>query len=136
MKKLTLSANKENLSKLTDFLDEFLNPYDVMPKTQIQLELAVEEIFVNICSYAYAESGGTVNISFEILPEPFSLRITFEDTGKPYNPLARTDPDITLEAEKRQIGGLGVFLVKQVMDKCDYEYKNKTNVFSIEKHLN
>ena len=135
MKKITLNSDKENLTVLNDFMNDYLKDYEISHKIIIQLELAVEEIFVNICSYAFDSANENICVCFDVLQNPLTLQITFEDSGKPYNPLMRSDPDITLDAEKRKVGGLGVFIVKQVMDDCDYKFENSKNIFTVKKRL-
>ena len=124
---ITLDATKENLTEALGFVDAFLESADCPMKTQMQLDIAVEELFVNIASYAYPEGKGTAVLRIGT-PEPESVEITFIDSGIPYNPLAKKDPDVSLSAEERQIGGLGIFMVKKSMDAMDYEYKDGQNV--------
>ena len=101
-----------------------------------KLDIAVEEIFVNIAHYAYAPDEGEVVIELERLPlEPNIISIKFTDWGVPYDPLAKPDPDITLGAEERQIGGLGIFIVKNTMDDMKYEYKDRHNILTIRKNF-
>ena len=102
----------------------------------MQLDIAVEELFVNIANYAYVPDTGKATIRLEINEEPLSVSITFIDNGVPYDPLAKADPDITLSAEERAIGGLGIFMVKKSMDDMFYEYKDSQNVLTIVKKLN
>ena len=101
----------------------------------MKIELAVEEIFVNIASYAYAPDTGDVRIRMEFFEEPRAVGITFIDSGIPYNPLAKEDPAVQLSADERQVGGLGIFLTKKSMDEMSYEYKNGQNVLSMKKQL-
>ena len=102
-------------------------------KTLMQTELAVEEIFVNIAHYAYAPDGGYAEIGVKI--DDGKAIITFEDAGKAYDPLAASDPDLTLSAEDRKIGGLGVFITKNLMDAVNYRYENGKNILTLEKTL-
>ena len=104
-------------------------------KAQMQVDVAVEEIFVNVASYAYAPGVGNVTIRVEIPDNPRTVVITFIDNGVPYDPLAKADPDVTLSAEERGIGGLGIFMVKKSMDDMVYEYKNGQNILSIKKAI-
>ena len=99
----------------------------------MQINLAVEEIFVNIASYAYRPETGKATVRFEVSEEPVTVTITFLDHGVPYDPLARQDPDVTLPAEERDIGGLGIFLTKQIMDDVSYEYCRGQNILRIKK---
>ena len=102
-------------------------------KSQTQIDLSVEEIFVNIASYAYREEPGKAEVSVEC--NNGEITIVFKDNGKPYNPLEKPDPDVTLSAEEREIGGLGIFLVKKNMDDVSYEYKNDQNILTIKKKI-
>ena len=129
MAKLELKAEVGGLERVTAFIDEQLEAADCPVKTQMQIELAVEEIFVNIANYAYPPGEGVVSISAEIAGG--TAVITFEDKGVPYDPLEKTDPDINLSAEQREIGGLGIFMVKKSMDDVRYEYRDGMNILTL-----
>lgn len=132
MQKLTVEARRENLEQVIAFVDAFLEQCDWPMKAQMQIELCVEEIFVNIASYAYG--SGTGDAEIRISERGGTVTITFLDSGAPYNPLLKVDPDTTLSAEKRQIGGLGIFLVKKSMDAVGYRRKGGKNVFTMKKN--
>lgn len=132
---LTVEATDENLDRVIGFVEEALEQYDCPMKAMMQVDLCVEEIYVNIAHYAYAPEVGPATIQVDVEPEPLSVTITFVDQGIPYDPLAKEDPDVTLSAEERRIGGLGVFLVKKNMDDVKYEYKDGSNVLTISKKL-
>ena len=104
-------------------------------KSQMQIDLAVEEIFVNIAKYAYMPDRGRAIVRVEVSDEPIQVRITFIDHGKPYDPLAKDDPDISLSADDRPIGGLGIFMAKQSMDDIKYEYKDGSNILTLIKNI-
>ena len=129
-----LEATAENLNVINAMIDEQLEAADCPMKTQMQIDLAVEEIFVNIVLYAYAPDTGTAAVSFDITEDRVA-RIIFEDSGVPYDPLAKEDPDVTLSANERQIGGLGIFMVKKTMDSVSYEYSEGKNILTLEKRL-
>ena len=135
MKELTLEARVDSLPQVLAFVDEYLESLDCSMKVQMQIDVAVEEIYVNVASYAYAPETGNVTITLETADAPRSVTITFTDSGVPYDPLAKEDPDVTLSAEERKIGGLGIYMVKKTMDSMTYEYKNKQNVLTITKNL-
>lgn len=135
MNELTLEAKTENLDKVLSFVDEHLEEQECPMKTQMQIDIAVEELFVNIAHYAYSPEVGPVTIRVEVQKEPLAVTITFIDHGIPYDPLAKEDPDITLSAEERQIGGLGIFMVKKSMDDIAYEYKDGQNILYIKKKI-
>ncbi|MGN0280147.1 MAG: ATP-binding protein [Lachnospiraceae bacterium] len=135
MSELTLEAKTENLDKVLSFVDGHLEEQECPMKTQMQIDIAVEELFVNIAHYAYNPEVGPVTIRVEVQKEPLAVTITFIDHGVPYDPLAKEDPDITLSAEERQIGGLGIFMVKKSMDDIAYEYKDGQNILYIKKKI-
>ena len=135
MNELVMAAKRENLPKAQAFIDELLEGALCPPLTQTAIDVAVEEIFVNIASYAYSPESGPVTIRLELHEEPHSIEISFIDHGKPYNPLAKPDPDTTLSVRQRKKGGLGIYMVKQSMDRVNYEYKEGENILTIEKLL-
>lgn len=135
MKRLTVEALTENLENVLTFIDKELEGVGCSMKIQAQIDIAVEEIFVNIAHYAYEEKAGTAVVFIEITEEPLSAVITFTDSGIPYDPLKKADPDITLSAEERKIGGLGIYMVKKSMDSVDYKYKDGKNILKITKNL-
>ena len=132
---LTIEADAENLQKVMDFINERLEHTDCPPKAQMQLDLAVEEIFVNIANYAYSPNRGSATVRVEVSGDPVTVTITFIDSGVPYDPLKRSDPDVTLSAEEREIGGLGIFLTKKIMDEVNYEYVEGKNILRIKKNI-
>ena len=135
MSELTVPAKAENLDQVMGFVDAEIEKYDCPPKAQMQIDIAVEELFINIANYAYAPDEGEATIRVEIDNDNPAVTITFIDQGVPYDPLAKADPDVTLSAEEREIGGLGIFMVKKSMDDMKYEYKDGSNVLSIKKNL-
>lgn len=135
MRELDIEAKVENLSAVLAFVDEQLEAADCSMKIQMQIDIAVEEIFVNIANYAYKPEVGGATVRVEIQPDPPAVDITFIDHGIPYDPLAKADPDVTLSAEERQIGGLGIFMVKKSMDDVKYEYIDGHNILTIKKGL-
>lgn len=135
MNELTVEANTEKLEDVLDFVNRELESVGCSIKIQTQIDIAVEELFVNIAHYAYEDKVGSVEIRIEIIEKPLSAVITFLDSGIPYDPLKKADPDITLSAEERNIGGLGIYMVKKSMDSINYEYKDGRNVLCIKKIL-
>ena len=135
MSELNIEAKTENLDKVLAFVDQHLEERGCAVQVQMQIDVAVEELFVNIAQYAYAPDIGVVTIRVELEEAPSVVVITFIDKGIPYNPLAKEDPDITLSAEERQIGGLGIYMVKKSMDDMSYEYKDGQNILQIKKQL-
>lgn len=132
---LTLKATAENLHEVLDFVDANLEKIDCPMKSQMQMNLAVEEIFINIANYAYAPNKGNATVRIEVGDDPVTVTITFMDRGVPYDPLKRSDPDVTAPADERRIGGLGIFLTKKVMDDVIYEYKDGQNILMLKKAL-
>ncbi len=133
-KELHVPAEKESLALVNDFVDSFLEEHDCPMKAQMQIDLCVEEAFVNIASYAYGGDKGDATIRLE--ETDGTVALTLIDSGTPYDPLARDDPDISLSAEDRQIGGLGIFLIKKSMDTVEYRYENGRNILRMTKKLN
>lgn len=135
MKELTLAATVENIETVTDFVNEQLEALGCSMKAQMQIDIAIDELFGNIAHYAYKPDVGSATVQVEVTQEPLAVIITFIDGGVPYDPLKSEDPDITLSAEERQVGGLGVYMVKKTMDEILYEYKDGKNILSIKKKL-
>ena len=135
MKEITVKAVRENLAEVLGFIEAELEQADCPIKAQMQTGVAAEEIFVNIASYAYPDGAGSATVRMEITGEPKTAVITFIDSGIPYDPLAKPDPDVTLSAEERGIGGLGIFMTKKLMDEVVYEYKGGHNILTLKKQL-
>jgi len=135
MKELTIEATVENIGKVTAFVDEQLAAIGCPLKAQTQINIAIDELFGNIAHYAYNPEIGSATVLVEVEEAPLAVQITFIDDGKPYNPLVKEDPDVTLSAREREIGGLGIYMVKKSMDKVSYEYKDGQNVLRILKTM-
>ena len=129
-------ATDENLEAVNDFIHAQIKPFSCQSQTLFQIDLAVEEIYVNIAHYAYSPDKGTVQIECsaeKTSDAPAKLTVSFTDRGKAFNPLAKPDPDITLSVEEREIGGLGIFLTKKYMDSVLYERKDNQNILTFTK---
>ena len=135
VRELNLEATLENIPRVTAFVDEQLEALDCPMKAQMQIDIAIDELFGNISRYAYDPLTGPATVRVEVEQEPLSVIVTFIDHGKPYDPLSTREPDLTASAEDRPIGGLGVFLVKKTMDDVSYEYKEGKNILRIKKQL-
>ncbi len=135
MKEMEIDAILENFEAVQAFVDEELERLECPMATQIQIDIAVEEVFVNIAHYAYNPEVGKATIRVEIIDDPLSIVMTFMDNGIPYDPLAKEDPDVTLPPEERKIGGLGVYMVKESMDDVKYEYRNGQNILTLRKSV-
>ena len=135
MKELTIAAKVENIEVVTNFVNEQLEALDCPMKAQMQIDIAIDELFGNIAHYAYNPEIGKATVRVEVIEDPLAVTITFIDKGVPYDPLAKADPDTTLSAEERDIGGLGIYMVKKSMDEITYEYKDGQNILAIKKNL-
>ena len=133
---LTMKAEYGRLDEVMGFVDGLLEKYGCPEYVQLQIDLAVEELYLNIASYAYYPDTGSATIRVEYRKRPVrNVTITFIDSGSPYDPLAKEDPDLDAEVEDRKVGGLGIFMVRSCMDDIKYEYKNGQNRLTIRKSL-
>ncbi len=128
-------ARLDRLQEVLAFVDEQLEAADCPMRAQMQIDVAVEELYVNIASYAYAPAAGPATIRLDVADSPRAVEITFIDGGVPFDPVARPDPDVTLSAEERQVGGLGIYMVKKTMDDVKYARRDDMNVLTITKRL-
>ena len=134
MAELNVAAVDTNLESVQDFIREQIGFSCEDVKTLMQIDLAVEEIFVNIAHYAYTD-GGDVLIKCDVVGEPPTMTIIFADCGRQFDPLAKPDPDVTASIEDRGIGGLGIFMVKNSMEDMNYVYEDGKNILSMKKKL-
>ena len=132
---ITVPAAAESIDKITEFINAELEKLDCPKKTQKQIDIAADEIFSNIAHYAYESKDGSAEIRLEKSDNPKAVTLTFTDSGIPYNPLEKPDPDVTLSADEREIGGLGIYIVKKTMDEVKYERKDGKNILSVTKYL-
>ena len=135
LQEMEIEAAADNLTEVHAFVNERLEAIGCPQKAKNQIDLAVEEIFINIASYAYAPEKGKAVVRVEVSEDPVSVLITFVDHGIPYDPLAKEDPDIRLSADEREIGGLGIFMTKKIMDDVTYAYKDGQNILTLKKNL-
>ncbi|MBR6873334.1 MAG: ATP-binding protein [Ruminococcus sp.] len=135
MKELTIEATPENVDTVIEFVDEQLDEYGCGFNEKMAIDVAVDELFANIAHYAYNPDTGYATVRVDVIKEPLSVEVTFIDNGKQYDPLAKSDPDITVDIEDRPIGGMGIFIVKKSMDAVKYEYKDGKNILTIKKKL-
>lgn len=133
MKEITLDATIENVRKVTDLIDEWLESLDCSMKAQMQIDVAIDEIFSNIANYAYKEGDGLATVSYDF--SDGKAIISFKDSGMKFNPLEKEEPDVSLSIEEREIGGLGIFIVKKTMDEVKYAYVDGENVLTIVKSI-
>ena len=134
-KTITMEASLSNLERALAFVDETLEQMDCPMKQQMQVDLALEEAFVNVANYAYGGEPGPVSLSVLAEGETGELTITLMDRGTPFDPLGREEPDLSLPAEEREIGGLGIFMVKKSMDEVRYAYEDGQNILTMVKHI-
>lgn len=136
MNTLTVPASVDYLDRVIEFINNELEAYDCPMKAQMQLELAVEEIFVNIASYAYNPVEGEAEVRCEVLTDPLRVVIQFLDGGKPFDPLAKEEYDTSPEAfDDTKVGGLGIYMTRKTMDEVQYAYENGKNILTIRKEL-
>lgn len=135
MKEMTITATVENIEKVTDFVNEQLEAIGCPMKAQMQIDVAIDELFGNIAHYAYNPETGPATVRVEVTEAPVSVIVTFIDHGIPYDPMKKDDPDLTLSADEREIGGLGIFMVKKTMDEITYEYRDGQNILRIRKDI-
>ncbi|MDO5439258.1 MAG: SpoIIE family protein phosphatase [Erysipelotrichaceae bacterium] len=133
MKEITVEAKIDSVGPVTDFIDEQLEALDCPFKARTQIDVAIDEIFSNIAKYAYPQGNGKATVRFEPQSDPRGAYIWFIDEGIPYDPLSAETPDVSLPAEERDVGGLGIFLVRKTMDDVRYEYKNGKNILCLHK---
>lgn len=135
MKELNIEAILENIPVVTDFVDEQLERLACPMKAQMQIDIAIDELFSNIARYAYNPETGPATVRVEVSENPLAVLITFIDKGIPYDPLQQADPNTKLSAEERELGGLGIYMVKKTMDEVTYEYKDGQNILTIRKNI-
>ena len=126
-------AELDKLDNVLDFVTVHLEDAGCPMKSITSISICLEELFVNVASYAYPGTSGDVTLSLDIDAEERVTFIKLSDSGIPFNPLAKEDPDVSLDAEKRKIGGLGIFMVKKMMDSVEYERIGGENIVSIKK---
>lgn len=131
----TFPAKTESLPDILGFVEETLEGYGCPLKIQMSLCVAIEEVFVNVAHYAYNSGNGhvTLGVGFDASDSTVTFRMT--DKGIPFDPLKKPDPDITLSAEDREIGGLGIFITKKTMDSLTYSYENGENILTMIKKI-
>ena len=135
MTELTLPAVRSNIPEIIEFVNRELEKVNCSQKAKIQIDIAIDELYSNIANYGYDGEQGTVTVTMETEREPHTVTISFLDDGRPFNPLARKNPDTTLPAKERKIGGLGIYMVKKSLDDVRYEYREVKNILTIRKTL-
>ncbi len=135
MEELKIEADIKNLNTVLEFVNKVLEEADCSSDVMASIDIAVEEIFVNVAQYAYSSPKGNLKIIADVIEDINEFNITFIDKGVPFDPLKIKDPDIDIPLEEREVGGLGIYMVKMIMDRVKYEYKNGNNIFMFTKNL-
>ena len=130
---LTVIAILENYDQVAEFVEGELEKREVPMEAEAQIDIALDEIYTNVAKYAYAGDPGEVTVRLDFTEDITEVKMTISDAGIPYDPLKRPDPDVSLEAEARQIGGLGIYMVKKLMDEVSYEYSGGMNILRMRK---
>jgi sigma-B regulation protein RsbU (phosphoserine phosphatase) len=127
---ITVVPSMETVPQVAEFMEAEMEKFEISPKISMKMLIAIDEIYSNIVRY----SGATEAI-VSIKKSDNTLKLQFKDNGKPYNPLDSKEPDITASAEDRSIGGLGIFMVKKMLDKVEYKYVDNYNILTLTKNL-
>lgn len=135
MKHIVIPADKKVIAKGIEPIIALLEDHDADFKLLNKIELALDELYTNIASYAYEPGTGDIEIDYDFDEETRLLTIIIADSGKAFDPLAKEDPNIALPAESRQIGGLGIFIVKKVMDETTYCRVDNKNILTLKKKI-
>ena len=130
---LKIAADTDKLPDVLAFVDPILEENECSMKAVMQIDVVLEELFVNIAHYAYPDGDGEAKIN--VIVDDENVEITLSDNGIPYDPLAKPDPDVTLSAEDRAIGGLGIYMSKKLMDDISYQYSGGKNILTIKKNI-
>ena len=135
MKEQTFQATIESIPDATAFVIDWLETLDCTMKAQMQIDVALDELLSNIARYAYVPESGEVTLRLDFDEASRMVSITFIDSGIPYDPLQKADPDLTVPPEERAVGGLGIFLVKKTMDGMEYRREGRFNILTIRKRI-
>ncbi len=135
MKSITVPANDESPGSVAEFVEEQLSLYDCSPRVLNQIDVAIEEIVVNIVNYAGLADSEGIEVRCEVIDNPLRVVLQFLDGGIPFDPLTIAEPDTSPEATMEREGGLGIFMVKKMMDDVSYTYENGKNTLTILKHF-
>ena len=131
----TFPAKIDVLPDILGFVEETLESYECPMKIQMAVCVAIEEVFVNVAHYAYGNGEGDMTLGIGLDEENRTITFRMTDKGIPFDPLKKPDPDITLSAEEREIGGLGIFITKKTMDSVTYAYENGENILTMIKSI-
>ncbi len=131
----TIQASLESIPEITGWVDQLLAMADCTVKARRQIDVALDEILSNIARYAYPDAEGSMTVEIDLDEETGMLSLTFRDEGVPFDPLAKEEPDVTLGVRERAVGGLGIFLVKKMMDEVIYRREGKENILRLYKKV-
>ena len=131
----TFPAKVDALADVLGFVEQTLEEFECPMKIQMAVCVAIEEVFVNVAHYAYPNSEGSMSLGIGFDEESRTVTFCMTDRGVPFDPLKKPDPDITLSAEERDIGGLGIFITKKTMDQVTYAYENGENILTMIKKV-
>ena len=134
-KSIVAEAVLSNHDVVMEFIEQTLEELDCPMKQSMIISVASDEWIANICEYAYENEPGEFKVVISPTEDPKGVRLVFFDQGTPFDPMTREDPDVNLGIDERQIGGLGIFMIKKTMDKVDYEYRDGSNILAMEKYF-
>jgi anti-sigma regulatory factor (Ser/Thr protein kinase) len=132
VKEIVVDSKFENVRALTEFVESSLEPYHPSMKAVTQIGVAIDELFSNVVRYS---GSANMKLILHVNEDVLTAELTFIDEGVAYDPLSKADPDVTLSADDREIGGLGIFLVKKIMDGVEYKRDGQKNVLTVVKKL-
>ncbi len=135
MKEKVFEAKDENMLDMLGFVEQELESYGCSMRMQTAISVALEEVFINVAHYAYPDGNGTAKVSISIDPTTDEMTCILKDSGMAFNPLTQEEPDITLPVEQREVGGLGILIVKKTMDFVEYSRENGENILTMRKKL-
>ena len=135
MPQITVKAAINSIPTVTDFAVALLEEYQCDMRAQMQIDVAIDELFGNIAHYAYPQGTGEATVGVEFDADTRVVSVTFTDSGIPFDPLQKSDPNVALSAEEREVGGLGIFMVKKTMDQIRYRFENGRNILTICKKI-
>lgn len=130
---LRIPARLEGMDLILSFVSFLLDSHGCSPQARTQLRMAMEELYVNVTLYAYPSGDGWAEIRGSVENGVATFKLI--DGGRPFDPLAKDDPDIMLSGEEREIGGLGIYMVKTMVDEVEYEYRDNCNQLTLHKQL-
>jgi len=135
VREITVEAVTDSISKVTDFVDDALDRIGCPPKANAQIDICIDEIFGNIARYAYGAEKGSATVRLDFDEEERLLSLTFVDSGTPFNPCDVPEPDTTSPLAERPIGGLGLFMVRKMVDSMEYQRQEPFNILTLRKRI-